>query len=313
MKCLVTGCAGFIGCHTAEQLLDGGHEVVGIDDLDPYYPRTIKKSNLESLRGRLRFQFVERDLNEVNLEQLLDGVDAVVHLAAQPGVRTSWGDSFSKYLRNNVLATQRLLQYCAAARLRTVVFAGSSSVYGAAERLPVDETQPPAPISPYGTTKLWAEQLCESYRIREGVPVVRLRYFSVYGPRQRPDMLFHRIIRAALTGATLEIYGTGDQTRDFTYVGDVARANCLAIEKGIREGVMNIGSGRPQRILDAVHLVEELSSRPVSLRFLPVQRGDPSHTHASTDRAKKILGFEPSTNLREGLAKQIEWQTSRQD
>ncbi len=308
MKCLITGCAGFIGSHSVERFLAEGAEVVGIDNFDPYYARRAKEENLRPLLGRQGFRFIEGDLKEVALEPLFRGVDSVLHLAAQPGVRASWGDAFNRYLRNNVLCTQRLLEHTSALKLSNVVYASSSSVYGASPKLPVEEGDPPVPISPYGVTKLCAENLCEAYRIQSGVPVVRLRYFSVYGPRQRPDMLIHRIVRAAVRGEVLDIYGDGKQTRDFTFVGDVAQANWLAVRRGIAQGALNVASGQPVAVNEVVRLVEELAGRTIRLQSAPAQKGDPLHTHASVRRAKTTLGFEAKTPLREGLRQQLEWQ-----
>ena len=308
LKCLITGCAGFIGSHTAERFLAEGWEVVGIDNFDPYYAREIKEANLEGLRGQGRFTFLEEDLGQADLRPVLKEADSVLHLAAQAGVRSSWGEGFGRYLRNNVLCTQRLLEQCVGLPLRNFVYAGSSSVYGVPRALPVDETNPTIPISPYGMTKLYAEQVCEGYRERYHIPVVRLRYFSVYGPRQRPDMLMNKMIRAGLAGGPLDIYGDGTQTRDFTYVEDVANANWLAASKGEIRGVLNIASGRPVSVNEVIRLVEELSGKKLDFRYRPKEGGDPPHTHAATSRAREILGYEPKTSLREGLAKQIEWQ-----
>ena len=308
MKCLITGCAGFIGSHTTERFLNEGCEVIGVDDFDPYYPRPVKERNLEAFSDRPAFRFIEGDLNDIALEPLLREVDSVIHLAAQPGVRASWGEGFSHYLRNNVLCTQRLLESCSLTSVKQFVLASSSSVYGASSKLPVDEDNPTVPISPYGITKLCAEKLCEAYQQRLHISVVRLRYFSVYGPRQRPDMLMYRIIRATLRDEPVEIYGDGNQTRDFTYVGDVATANWLTVSKRLTHGVANIASGAPVAVINVVQLAEELIGRAVQLRFVPEQKGDPLHTHAATSHAKELFGFEATTPLRHGLQKQLEWQ-----
>ena len=291
-----------------ERFLDEGCEVIGVDNFDPYYPRKVKEENLHAVINRPRFRFIEGDLNEIPLEPILRDVDSVLHLAAQPGVRASWGEGFPHYLRNNVLSTHRLLETFASAGIKQFVYASSSSVYGVSRKQPIEEDNPTVPISPYGVTKLCAEQLCEAYGETMGLPIVRLRYFSVYGPRQRPDMLMHKTIHAALTGESLELYGGGNQTRDFTYVGDVATANWLAVSKRVANGIANIASGTPVKVLDVVRTIEDLAERPVQLRFLPGQRGDPPQTHAATRRAKEMLGFEASMPLREGLLRQLEWQ-----
>jgi len=262
----VTGAAGFIGSHLAERLLAAGWEVVGVDCFTDYYPRAAKEANLEGLRGQPGFRLVEMDLNSAALGALLQGIDTVFHQAGQPGVRASWGRSFEPYLRSNILATQALLEAALHLKrpLRRFVFASSSSVYGDAPQLPVREDTLPQPISPYGVTKLAAEHLCSLYT-RLGVPAVSLRYFTVYGPRQRPDMAFHRFIRAVLEGREIEIHGDGEQTRDFTYVMDIVDANLSAAAapaERVVGRVYNLGGGSRVTVNEVIAIVEGAAGRP---------------------------------------------------
>src|SRR6202022_3840475 len=232
MRCLVTGAAGFVGSSLCDALLGQGYEVIGLDCFLDYYPRFIKERNLSAARDFERFTFAEANLLEADLPALLQDAEIVFHLAAQPGVRASWGKTFDRYSDNNVLATQRLLEASLATRPRRVVFASSSSVYGNPDRLPVKESDQTRPVSPYGVTKLAAEHLCHLYYTNFQVPVVSLRYFTVYGPRQRPDMAFHKFIRGGLLRQPIEIHGDGNQTRDFTYVDDVVKVTRDAAEAG---------------------------------------------------------------------------------
>src|SRR5215213_5528429 len=232
MTALVTGAAGFIGSHLADRLLADGVEVRAVDRLSDYYDVDLKRANLANLETHSSFSFLEGDLNQTELGPLLDGVEVVFHLAAQPGVRASWGREFEIYLSDNLLATQRLLEECRERELRRFVFASSSSIYGDAERFPTKETDPPAPVSPYGVTKLAAEHLSRQYFGGFGVPTVGLRYFTIFGPRQRPDMAFNRFIRAGLDGEAIDVYGDGLQERDFTYVGDAVEATVAAGDRG---------------------------------------------------------------------------------
>lgn len=308
-RSLVTGAAGFIGSHLCERLLDEGHQVVGLDGFIDFYPRALKEANLVDLLARQGFRFIEGDLLQADVATLLDGIDFVFHQAGQPGVRGSWGKQFEDYLRNNILATQRLLEAAKAqlGRIRRFVYASSSSVYGAVSTLPLAEDAVPRPFSPYGVTKLAAEQLCLLYHMNYGLPVVALRYFTVYGPRQRPDMAFQRFIGAILAGGDVIIYGNGEQTRDFTYVSDGVEANLLALKP---EGVgrtFNIGGGARISINDAVALLERLIGRAARPRYMPSQEGDVRHTFANVTLAGRSLGYHPRVSLQDGLARQIEW------
>jgi nucleoside-diphosphate-sugar epimerase len=301
---LVTGCAGFIGSHLTETLLKRGHEVIGVDAFTDYYPRPRKESNLEDARRKLGLSIAELDLSESPLEPLFDGVDGVFHLAAQPGVRGSWGPTFAHYVRDNILATQRLFEAAAPRGLR-IVMASTSSVYGNAETYPTHEDTSPRPVSPYGVTKFACESLARTYSECFGLEVVVLRYFTVYGPRQRPDMAFARIISALLDGHPFPVYGTGEQSRDFTYVDDAVAATIAAMEGGPSMIVYNVGGGSETTLNGAIALCEELSGARVEVVHQPVARGDVRRTAADTTRIRSELGWEPQTLLAEGLAAQL--------
>jgi UDP-glucose 4-epimerase len=306
VQVLVTGAAGFIGSNAVEALLARGDHVRGIDCFLDYYPRDVKERNLAAARAHPRFEFVEGDLVRAELEPLLEGVDAVLHFAAQAGVRASWGRDFRVYADVNVLGTQRLLEACTARRPR-FVYSSSSSIYGDAPDLPTVETTLPQPVSPYGVTKLAGEHLCRLYAQSAGVPTVSLRYFTVYGPRQRPDMAFHRFVRSHLLGRAVTVYDDGLQTRDFTYVGDAVAANLLALEHGTPGAAYNVGGGSRVSVNDVLGMIGEITGRPVEVRREERQRGDVRDTHASTERARAELGWKPATSLRAGLGAEIEW------
>ena len=308
MRCLVTGVAGFVGSHLAERLLTDGHEVCGIDAFIDYYPRGIKERNLESLRDWDRFTFVEGDILTVNLFQLLDGVDWIFHQAAQAGVRSSWGREFGRYTDCNVLTTQRLLEVALHVKsLRRFVYASSSSVYGETTVLPVTEQIMPQPVSPYGVTKLAAEHLCVLYYRNFGVPTVSLRYFTVYGPRQRPDMAFHRFCKSILEHEAIRMFGDGLQTRDFTYISDVVEANIQAVYSDAASGeVMNIAGGARVTVQSVLQILEEVSGRCVDINYDNRQPGDVLDTFADTTRARQLIGYSPRVGLREGLAREFE-------
>jgi len=309
---LVTGAAGFIGSQLVDALLADGHEVVGVDAFTPYYDRATKESNLATARPHERFRFVEADLRDADLAPLLDGVDVVFHQAAQPGVRLSWSDGFATYDACNVLATQRLLEAARQAGVRRGVYASSSSVYGNADRYPVDESDLPKPHSPYGVTKLAAEHLCGLYAANHGVSTVALRYFTVYGPRQRPDMAFHRLIESALDGEPFPLYGDGSHVRDFTYVGDVVRANALAGQADVPAGtVVNVCAGGSIAMRDVIDAVGEAVGSPVPVERHPEQPGDVQRTGGSGEAARRLLGWEPRTTLLDGIAAQVAWHRAR--
>ncbi|MCX8036195.1 MAG: GDP-mannose 4,6-dehydratase [Candidatus Sumerlaeia bacterium] len=306
MKVLVTGAAGFIGSAIARAELDRGNDVVGIDCFLDYYPRVIKESNLKALRENKHFTFLEASLLDTDLGQLLKDVEVVYHEAAQAGVRASWGRDFEIYTTNNVLATQRLLEACKGRNLR-FIYASSSSVYGNTEQLPMREDHPTAPVSPYGVTKLAAEHLARLYWINFEVPTVSLRYFTVYGPGQRPDMAFHRLIRATIRGEEFPLYGDGEQTRDFTFISDAVAANLAAAEKGKPGEVYNIGGGSRVNMHDVIAMVEILTGRATKIRETEAQKGDVRHTYADTTRARNDLGYKPTVKLEDGLRAECEW------
>ena len=307
MKCLITGAAGFIGSALSERLLDLGHEVIGVDCFTDYYSQDIKRANIGNARASSRFRFIEGDIIELDLPGLLGGVDWVFHQAAQPGVRMSWGSYFDVYLRNNVLATQRLLEAAKGSGIRRLVYASSSSVYGDSPELPLRETARPQPVSPYGVTKLAGEHLCYLYYVNYGIPAVSLRYFTVYGPRQRPDMGFHKFIKAALKGEEMVVFGDGEQTRDFTYISDAVAANILAIESEKAVGrVFNIGGGSRISVNAVLDILRELVGE-VKVRHVEDQKGDMRHTMSDTTAAREVLGYSPKVGIREGLAHEVEW------
>ena len=307
MKALVTGGAGFIGSHLTERLLDQGATVVGLDCFTDYYPRAIKERNLAVAREHPRYRFVEGDLGSTDLDAVLDGVTHVFHLAAQAGVRKSWGRDFAVYTTLNVDATQRLLEACIGRPLERVVYASSSSVYGDDSELPMRETLVPQPVSPYGVTKLAAEHLCHLYFQNHGVPTVSLRYFTVYGPRQRPDMGFHRFLSAVLEGRPVTQYGDGLQTRDFTFVADAVAATASAAVRGAPGGVYNIGGGSRVSLRDVFEVISRVTGRPVEIDRQPPQKGDMRDTYADTTRARADLGFAPSVTLDQGLGAMFGW------
>jgi UDP-glucuronate 4-epimerase len=304
---LVTGAAGFIGSHLSQECLERGHSVLGIDCLTPYYDPERKYANLAQIGDHPAWSFLEADLVEVDLVSLLDGIDVVFHLAAQPGVRASWGQTFETYVASNVTALQRLLEACTSAAIDRFVFASSSSVYGDAERLPTSEDTPLQPISPYGATKVLGEHLCRLYHHSYALPIVMLRYFTVYGPRQRPDMAFNKLIRAALEQREILIYGDGAQTRDFTFVSDAVDGTLAAAEDGQPGTAYNLGGGARTSMNEVLEMIAELSGERLNIRRVEAQAGDARDTAADTGRARAQLNFSPSRSLYEGLAEQIAW------
>jgi UDP-glucuronate 4-epimerase len=312
MRVLITGCAGFIGSHLTEACLADGNEVLGVDCFNDNYARDAKLSNLRIARAWDGFEFVPIDLARGALRSLVEEADVICHLAAEPGVRPSWGRHFASYVRNNVLATQHLLEAASMQPEKRFVYASSSSIYGQAESFPTSEQAIPAPHSPYGLTKLDGEHLCSIYRQRFGVETVTLRYFSVYGPRQRPDMAFARFCRAALSDSPIEIYGDGMQTRDFTFVADVISATqAAAVTPDLAGAVMNIGGGSRISLGDAVGVLGEVSGRKLERRLLDHQPGDVRDTAAAIGQAQARIGYEPLTSIQEGLAAQWEWAQSQ--
>jgi nucleoside-diphosphate-sugar epimerase len=307
MKALVTGGAGFVGSHLSERLLAQGADVVAVDCFTDYYPRALKERNLAGLRGQPKYRFVEADVNQTDLGALLDGVSHVFHLAAQAGVRKSWGRDFQTYTTLNVDATQRLLEACVGKPIERLVYASSSSVYGDNVTLPMREDAMVQPVSPYGVTKLAAEHLCHLYYVNHGVPTVSLRYFTVYGPRQRPDMGFNRFFAAVLDGRPLVQYGDGLQTRDFTFVADAAAATATAAVRGTPGGVYNIGGGSRVSLREVFDMIARVSGRPIRIDHQEAQKGDMRDTYADTSRAQADLGFRPSVDLETGLRAMFTW------
>jgi UDP-glucuronate 4-epimerase len=306
---LVTGCAGFIGSHLTESLLADGHAVTGIDCFNDNYRRADKRLNLARALDHDAFHLVCDDVVDADMRALLEGCDVVYHLAGEPGVRSSWGRRFDRYTRHNVAATQRLLEAARAVPGTRIVYASSSSVYGDALALPTPEDAPPRPLSPYGVTKLAAEQMCELYRAEHGVKTVSLRYFSVYGPRQRPDMAFRRFCDAIVADRPIEVFGDGRQTRDFTYVADVVAATRAAGE-GDASGVLNIGGGGGISVNRALELLAGIAGRPLDVRRGARESGDVHHTGADIARARTALGWGPGTAVEDGLANEFAWAVS---
>lgn len=315
MKAVVTGVAGFIGSSLADRLLIEGWDVIGIDSFVPYYPRALKERNLAGALANPRFMFLEGDLTDVvsgrhtsvSPQQLFEGAEVVFHQAAQAGVRASWGRDFDIYCDNNILASQVLLEACRFHPGLKVVYASSSSVYGETCKFPMEETDLPAPVSPYGVSKLAAEHLMNLYHANFGLHTVSLRYFTVYGPRQRPDMAFHKLCRATLTGEEFVLYGTGEQTRDFTFISDIVEANLVAARLGKPGGVYNLGGGTRISMNDVITLIEDLAGRKATVKRIERHEGDVTHTGACVERAQRDLGFAPKVNLHTGLARELEF------
>jgi len=314
-RVVVTGAAGFIGSHLVDRLLADGYEVVGIDSFEDYYPRALKEANLAGARSCDRFTLVADNLLDLavrdgggdsGLVRLLAGASCVVHLAAQAGVRSSWGRSFRVYTENNVLATQLVLEACREVGMAKLVYASSSSVYGDTDRLPMREDASCCPVSPYGVTKLAGEQLCRLYHRNHGVPAVSLRFFTVYGPRQRPDMAFNIFLRALFEGRPLEVFGEGNQTRDFTFVSDIVQGIVLAME-GRDGAVYNLGGGSRVTLLDAIRTLESASGCDARVAGEGVQAGDVKHTWADISLAADELGYAPRVALDEGLRREADW------
>jgi len=305
-RAVVTGAAGFIGSHLVEALLERGHDVVGIDAFTPSYPAGFKRSNIAAASAHSSFDLLPADLNELNLEEVLRSGDVVFHLGGQPGVRASWGKDFVDYTRANVDATQRVLEAARARQVARIVFASSSSVYGDAP-LPMREDGPLHPVSPYGVTKLTAELLGLVYWKAFGLPVVPLRFFSVYGPRQRPDMAFHRFIDAIAHGKPIVVFGDGSQRRDFTYVGDVVTTILAAAAQGEPGIPVNVGGGSTVTVAESIAIIERLVGRTALIERRPAPPGDARDTQAATDRLQ-TLGTIPRVCIEDGLALQVAWQ-----
>jgi nucleoside-diphosphate-sugar epimerase len=307
MRCLVTGAAGFIGSHLTQALLEEGYTVLGVDCFTDYYARELKEANLAPLEGRQGFDFISENLNSIDLPNLLREVDAVFHLAAQAGVRASWGQSFAVYTQNNIESTQKLLEAAKQTGIQKFVYASSSSVYGECLELPMRESSPTRPFSPYGVSKLAAEHLCSLYFMNYGVPTVSLRFFTVYGPGQRPDMAFHKFFRAIASDEPISVFGDGRQTRDFTYIDDIVQANIAALTLGQPGEVYNVGGGHRRTLKDLFPVFEKTSGRKLRVNWEAPQKGDVAHTSADIDKAARDLKYSPQTSLEAGLNREWQW------
>lgn len=306
---IVTGVGGFIGSSLTEALLERGKKVIGIDQFNDYYDPTLKRQNISQFKEHPDFQLIENDIQSLNWSELLTDVDIIYHQAAQAGVRASWGEGFRAYTERNINATQIILEAAKdAPNLKRLVYASSSSIYGNAESFPTPESICPQPVSPYGITKLVGEQLCNLYHQNFAVPCVSLRYFTVYGPRQRPDMAFHKFFKWILQDEPISIYGDGQQTRDFTFISDAIAANLAAgtVPEAVGE-VFNIGGGSRVVLAEVINMMEEIVGRPIKKNFVGKARGDARHTSADVSKAEKILGYKPEVSLKEGLRREWEW------
>ena len=307
MKAIVTGAAGFIGSHLCEQLLARGYDVTGVDSFLDYYPRWIKESNILNAQQSSSFRLLEQNILDLNWSELLKDTDVVFHLAAQAGVRASWSKNFIVYTKNNIEATQLLLEESKQVNLKKFVYASTSSVYGDTADIPMREQSLLKPVSPYGVTKLAAEDLCYLYWRNFGIPCVSLRYFTVYGPRQRPDMGFYRFILAALEGRGITVFEDGNQTRDFTYIDDIVRGTILASERGKEGHVYNLGGGSRISVNEVLKMLGEIMNQKLDLRYAEKQKGDMRHTFASTENAQADFGYKPGISLKEGLTSEYTW------
>lgn len=306
---IVTGAGGFIGSHLVDALLSRGETVIGIDQFNDYYDPAFKRKNVANFEAHPAFELVEGDIESLDWQSLLSDVEVVYHQAAQAGVRASWGQGFRAYTERNINATQILLEAAKDAKnLKRLVFASTSSVYGNAETLPTSESICPQPVSPYGITKLAAERLCGLYHQNFGVPFTALRYFTVYGPRQRPDMAFHKFFKAAIADEAIPIYGDGQQTRDFTFVSDAIAANLAAATVPEAVGqIFNIGGGSRVVLTEVLDTMEQIIGRPIRRNHIEKAMGDARHTAADISKAKNLIGYQPKVPLAEGLRQEWEW------
>jgi UDP-glucose 4-epimerase len=310
MKAVVTGAAGFIGSNLCRKLLADGFSVTGIDSFTDHYPRWIKERNISPLRAHNEFDFLDKDLDDLDPAGILENADCVFHLAAQAGVRASWGRNFDIYLKNNIRVTQKLLEASKGLPLKKFIYASSSSVYGLTPTLPMSETNPVHPLSPYGVSKLAAEQLCFLYHKNFGVPTVSLRFFTVYGPSQRPDMAFHKFFKALAEDREIVVFGDGQQTRDFTFVADIVQANLAALDSGKPGETYNVGGGHRKKLADVIRIMEGISRTKARVVRAEKQKGDVPDTWADIRKARQDLGYSPKTRLDEGL--ELEWRWIQQ-
>jgi nucleoside-diphosphate-sugar epimerase len=307
MNILVTGAAGFIGSHLCRALIRKEASVIGIDSFTDFYPRWIKQKNIQPLLNHPKFKFISEDIIGLDLKKEMEQAEAIFHLAAQPGVRSSWGGEFSIYTKNNIDVTQRLLETAKNVFLKKFIYASSSSVYGLSPRLPMTETQVLHPYSPYGVTKLAAENLCFLYHKNYGIPCVSLRFFTVYGPGQRPDMAFHRFFKAIREDNEIKLYGDGEQTRDFTFIDDIIEANISSICNGIPGETYNIGGGTQIKLIDIIPVLEKICKKKIKIKCQEGQKGDVRHTFADIEKAKKDLDYIPQVSLEDGLREEWDW------
>ncbi len=303
MITLVTGCAGFIGSNLTERLLSEGNKVIGIDCFTNYYDKKIKYENIKNFIKNPEFTLIQKDILEMDC---YPDVDVVFHQAAQAGVRSSWGSDFSIYTRNNIEATQKLLEWYKDKNLIKFVYASSSSVYGDVP-LPMNEEMKLQPVSPYGVTKLAGEHLCYLYYKNFEIPSISLRYFTVYGPRQRPDMAIYKFVKAIMNNAPISLYGDGNQTRDFTYISDIVEANILAIKSGVPGSVFNIGGGSRITIRDLIREIEKNCDKDALINQEVSQKGDVSDTLADVKKAESDLNWNPNVTIQEGIQRYMQW------
>ncbi len=307
MKVLITGVAGFIGSHLAKKFLQRNDYVYGIDSFTDYYPRYIKEANLSECIKDPNFYLLEGSINKMILKPTLNEIDYVFHLAAQAGVRSSWDRNFFSYTSNNINATQHLLEECKGTKIKKFIFASSSSVYGQSKKLPMKENHKLSPVSPYGLTKLVGEQLCSLYHKTYGIPIVCLRYFTAFGPKQRPDMAFYKFMLSLVEKKPIIIYGNGKQTRDFTYIDDIIDATVNAAFYGKLGEIYNIGGGCRNKLLDVVIILQEITGIKIEINYIEPQKGDVKDTYADIEKAKREIKYNPSVNLKEGLSEQWKW------
>ncbi len=303
---VVTGVAGFIGSHLAEKLLENKFKVIGIDNFTNYYQKKIKENNLLNCKKNENFVFYEHDLIDLDLVSIFKKSNYLFHMAAQPGVRSSWGENFKTYVKENIIVTQKVLEVAKHTNsLNKIVMASSSSVYGNQQNKMNENISDLKPVSPYGITKLAAENLCRVYAEYFTLPIISLRYFTVYGPRQRPEMAFLRFINSSLTNKQITIYGDGKQTRDFTFIDDVINASLSCLEHDVTNEILNIGGGHVLSINDILKLIEDISESKLTINYTSKQNGDVNHTEADISKASRFIDYKPKTKIKDGLMQEF--------
>lgn len=313
MFVIVTGCAGFIGSHLTEKLLGQGHQVLGVDCFIDYYPRKVKENNLKGFLNHENFIFMQKHIEDITSKDMLFNnlkqVDVIFHLAAQAGVRGSWGDEFRQYTIHTFEAAQKVLEVARKLNVKKFVYASSSSVYGNHPIMPVQEDSGADlwPVSPYGVTKLAGEKLCKLYSETYGLPIAVLRYFTIYGPRQRPDMGFMKFIDSILNGKEINVYGDGEQTRDFTFISDAIEATITAANADLKYETINVAGGARVTVNGVLKMLEDISGKPAKKTYIEKQQGDVQHTYADITKAKRLLNYDPKVNLTQGLKAQFDW------